>query len=536
MAPRSKAFHAHRWLCWVTAIGLLLVGIFNVAYSARIQLVEYSDVPLQVDERYFASCAARGHVSGPLVSGACHDNKGPLIFLLHYALQSPEKPYDFFRVKIAALGLLGVVALLSSVLAWRIAGWPAAVMCAGMVACTFGISSGLYALKTEILGAAFLMGALCLLPLGEGKQTWLRLFFVGVLIGFATLSKQTYVLTLLPVCAWLIWGHGAWTRWQLRSGVAQALVVLVGVGAALMTTILLFANYESSASLLSSLFLYPSVYGDVPVGSFLQRAVWRTADIFDVFGSYTPVLALFASACAMMFRPEEQPGRVVQWRLMQVLLWTTLALASVLWLAPNFFTYHTIPAWVLMSVSAAVAATMFLDTMNRPNPHSVYLTVALLAAFAVVTAGRGIIHSSNAKALGDELSEFRGHGPQYAYVLGMWPHFYTQANMIPASNVVFPWALPGIGRFWAFSPPKKDTELANILARTQQRNLEALYRDFALTPPRFIAVSDDIAKSAESTRITDVPAFDNYLQTHCKYLRDVKDDRERPVKIFTCVP
>ncbi len=124
----------------------------------------------------------------------------------------------------------------------------------------------------------------------------------------------------------------------------------------------------------------------------------------------------------------------------------------------------------------------------------------------------------------------------FAYVLGVWPAFYVYNGLVPASDVISPWALPGAPGNWFFTPPAPDSFRGRMLSYVQNRSLPRLFDDFARTPPSYILVLDVMARHGTSGRVTDVPGFDAYLSTHCAYARSITDDKRGLARLYRCNP
>ena len=107
-------------LAWCLALlSLLLYG-----YLGYVELAVRHDRPVQIDELFFATCAARATQLGQLFSSGCHDNKGPVIYVVYGALHWLAGIYNYTAYKVCAL-LLGL--LLLAGLAWLAAAsllWP----------------------------------------------------------------------------------------------------------------------------------------------------------------------------------------------------------------------------------------------------------------------------------------------------------------------------------------------------------------------------------------------------------------------------
>lgn len=116
----------------------------------------------------------------------------------------------------------------------------------------------------------------------------------------------------------------------------------------------------------------------------------------------------------------------------------------------------------------------------------------------------------------------------------MWHEFYVHRGLIPASNVLYPWALPGTPGNPLFRRPAADTKEGRALAALQARKLAELFQDFAATPPDVLAVIEPLARAADSDRVTDVPGLKSWIDAHCRPMGRTKDGNGRPAALYDC--
>src|SRR2546423_2787417 len=116
-----------RRLAWAGLAASLVLTLLSQLNLALLEFGPYRERAIQVDELYFAACAARGTATGTTMAG-CHDNKAPLIHLLYQAVQGNDGPYDIVAVKVAAFVTVTLIVALVALLAYRFAGAVAALV------------------------------------------------------------------------------------------------------------------------------------------------------------------------------------------------------------------------------------------------------------------------------------------------------------------------------------------------------------------------------------------------------------------------
>lgn len=521
-----------------TLLAVLILSFLNFVYLAYLEFGPFSAVELQVDELYFYSCVARQSVTGVLLNPGCHDNKPPLIYLIHQLVQPHPYLYNVWVGKLAAFGVTLLMVGAAAQLALRLAGRGAAVGSVVLLIAALAPNAQFWALKTESVGLLLVLAAFGLMamprPMAHGKSLG-----AGLLLGLAVLVKQTNVIFLGLSCIWLLWtGRPIWrqtlprTAWLAFGGSIPFLVYLGAV------------SWEGQAeSFLASFFVYPSVYaGGISRG--LHAYAMRFATVYELVTTGRELLfALFVFGALQtlyrgLVRKEQVATLAGRWLVLSATLCTFVAAMA----SPMFWGYHAIPIWVFLSVLAGVAfGDLWKDLMRNRPPQAVMLGIILGgSAFTGLlqvwhhNAGRGNPPVGIARP--PAIEDASG---QYAYVLGpSWPSFYTDNGLIPASNILFPWALPGMPKFGLYTPPSPETIKGQRLAQIQTKNLAQLWNDFAKTPPRYIGVVEGVASAPGSDRVVDVPGFDEYLRVHCSYFKTLTIERAdytpRPLMVYRC--
>jgi hypothetical protein len=511
--------HPSVWtlLCVLT---VLFVGLGASASLARFELTTAAAHPIALDEWYFLSCAARGLAAGQVPVAGCHDTKSPLIFLAHQLTQPDPWSYDIARVKLAAYALSGLVVLCAGLLATRVAGRLAGVLAAGFLLLVLASDRHLYALKTEMLGSLFMLAALWpLVAAGRvpGPGAWL---LSGLLFGLALMSKQSFVFGMVGVGFWwcLQWLKG-------RVGLAPASVAMaafaIGGLAPIAALALVFQINGRLDDFLLSTFVYPTVYAAPSPGSVLHQVAWRFGALSGILLKVPLVTLGFAMALAMfLLKPREHDLEAVTEPVAPVVA-AGLGMLALLLVAAILFDYHVLPAWTLMAVAAGVLLAALLSRLPTAWAGVGTCGVLVLALLQGVhswntTGGQGGARDSRAEV--PDLPSTRG---EYGYVIGNWPAFFVATRLVPASEVMYPNALPGAPSSWAYTPPDPTTPKGARLIAHQERNAVKLAEDFSRTPPRWIMVVAALARAPGSSHITDIKVLDRYIRERCSLDRQV---------------
>lgn len=519
---------------WLAGFALLL-ALVSLAYVARLQFGPLKHLPLDLDELHFTSCAARKAAAGALSTASCHDNKGPLISLLHQAIQDPAQPYDGLRIKLAAFGLLLVVAGQCAWLAWRMAGVPAALLAAALVIGALAPAPNLFGLKPDLLGLSFLLGALTLLTTSKAPGPWLQQYLCGVLLGLAALSKQTCAFIYPFLVLWTTARGPAGSAGRLRSALISSACIGSGLVTPMLLAGLIFAAQGQGEGYLASLFLYPSVYGQASPFAPVTAWAWRSVDLLMLLSNQPFLLLTFLAGLIVLLLPTKRGG--LAWTEPLALLVTVaLVHCAVLWIAPVLFPQHVVLPWIPMAIVGGVLAARFWQDSRAEGSRAAQVLVLALVLAASVSATVQTLKRNDAAGRpipGDTLSRDDGQ-LRYAYVLGMWHHLYVTGRLVPASQVMFPWALPGVPAFWAYTPPAPGSVKRRLLDEVQQHNLRQLFDDFARTPPETIVLVHAYSRASDSARLSDVPGLDDYIARHCAYQSEIADDRGKPGSVYRC--
>jgi hypothetical protein len=538
LGPQGRlAAGAWRWGWWVALAASI------IAFSAYLQaaLGPRADLPTQVDEIFFLTCAVQGKAAGSLAPTGCHDNKGPAIFWLYETLVDLASPYRLAPLKCVGAAIAVLNAALLGLLARRLFGPGAAILAFTMMLGSAAAESMFVTLKTEPLGLVFVLTSLVVLAGARGVVSARRLLGIGVLFGVALLAKQSYLFALLGLLASaLFWPAPCWpSAWLAR--VRSVFVLGLGVLIPFAMTLAWYQTQHRLSAVMASLFLYPSLYGDpaAPAASGAAQAFWKLVKLAE-FSQPLALLMVLALLGTVWAGWPTRPGENRDAASARAALRPTIAVSLGLWLmlvlSPTLFRYHLMPVLALAVVPAS-AGLLGLRRWLAVVPHaglglSLAVPVVALVWVAAVLRGPGIRSETDREFY--DFQRFDTGGARYAYVQGMWPEFFVANGLIPASEVMYPNALPGTPSFWGFKLPPKGSPKALALARVNADAAAQLMADFARTPPAFIHVVDFVARAPGSQAVTDVPFLNEYLQSHCRPLKRIEKTVLHVGTLYAC--
>jgi len=529
------------------ALVLLLIALLSLAQLFYREFTVFRGDYTHVDEIFFAVCATRGFAfSDPLVPG-CHDNKGPLAYSIYQLVEWASGRYNITGIKQASLVL--VISALGAV-AWvarRVAGnGLAALLAAALVAQVMATSTDFLALKLELIGTLFLLfGIALLLRWQENRKFWL-LFSAGFMFGLAVMTKQTFALGVFGAVAWLLISgrpvSGLW-REKLKAG----LIFTVATALPLGFYGLAFWLRGEFSEFAGSVFLHAISYGAGGLPASLSERAWKLGWLVHQFGLVFPLTLLFIAAlCWWGFASRPYPNGPPQQRSSMGLLFTqAIAMALVPVLAKQYFAPHLLPAWLLMSIPAAVIAAVWLQGLKQASISS----SGTFPACAGLGLGVAIVMAVNSwylngdvvkRRLGqqhqlDQGSSIPGAAGSYGYVLGVRPEFYFFNGIIPASDVLYPAGLAGAGSSVRSSDEIEALPvLARALAVTQKQAELRLMSQFRQTPPEYIFLVDRWARVPGSAALTDVLSLNRYITKHCTRVRAVKGQPYQQGLLYRC--
>ena len=540
-APAARAVRGlsdlstHR-LTRLVLVAAFALSVLALALLAQLEAGRYTGLALQVDERYFSVCAGRGNVLGEFPLAGCHDNKAPLIFLVHQMANLGGDPYAPDRVKFLGFATAVLALVLAARLAWRQGGPAGAVIAATLGLSIFTRDSSLLALKTETLGMVFVLGGLlALVPAGAARQRWfLPCLFSGLLLGLAFVTKQTYALVALGLAAWLAFGGRADGA---RFG--RVAVFLAGCALPFLAFLAVFLARGQAGDFLASFFLYPSIYGNPGEAGWASLIAWRLGAIAQAF-SRVELLSLFTLvSLAMLLGVPRRPVRMAmpaQAALFAPLLIVAATLLAPLLLSPVFFVYHGVPPWLAMAMLSGAVMGGLWDRALGPSPSKQWIVALALVGSATLQLGTSW-HSNGGRGRGESSAvalQVADRAVHYAHVLGDWPDFYIEGRRVAASFVQFPWAFSGIAGAWHFRRPPPGSWKGQLLATAQARAEQQLLADFRLTPPREILVMPAYAALLALPAGSAGSGLRDYLASRCAPMAEDAPARRRGALAFTC--
>lgn len=540
-----KQHPLHRsWLLTGSVAVLLALLLASVSF-VRLGMAEFgvrADRPLAQDELYFMVCAARGLAVGEIPVSGCHDTKAPLIFLVHQFAQLLQPGYGYAAVKATAYGTVTLLVLLSAFVARRLGGWWAATAAAALVLQVFGFESRLAGLKTELVGSVFMLAGTWCLLLWLQVPTCARAVVAGLMYGLAIVSKQTFVFALLGPLAMLFW-----LTLKRQMAVPQVAAHVLGFLAASVVPaaafLLAFSYQGRLPDFLGAMLLYPAAYTPTEAKPAVDVLLGKARDLvgYLVEAPFLVVLSGLAAWKVLWPRPEslDSQGDAAQARRRirlgaAMVLFSAIGMLLLLLVAPVQFYYHLLPAWILMAVLAAWAVA---DVLSKAGVVTRFVVLVIWAlGSALQTWQTWTVEVPRPPRdwnipLVPELPGVRG---QFAYVVGVWPAFYVVNGLIPASNVMYPSALPGSPAGWNYTPPHPDTLFGKRLLALQSNNARQLIDDFRSTPPRLVLVIDGDARAPLSTRSTDIDVVATYLSANCRPQARVSGTEREAGTLYAC--
>lgn len=513
---------------WQLALLVMLATLLGVALLAKVEFGGRGDLPMQLDELYFATCAARGLASGEVPVSGCHDNKGPLIFLVYQAIMDPAHPYRLATIKLAGFALGGLVCLLGALVSHRIGGRVAAAVTLALALQTSTLDPWFFSLRTESLGLACMLGAaLVLLPRGTAALAGWRVALAGGLCGLALLTRQNFLFLVLGMAGWI--AVTSWAGWGRL--LRLALLFSAGVLAPMAAFALAFQVQGTLPEYGASLFIYPALYGSNADEGALRRLLLKLA----LLAEYAQPLFAYAAlglvgAMALARRAVPVPAAAAPAvRLVLVLAGTSVVF---LVLVPVLLRPHLWPSLLLAAVLAGPWLAQGLAHREWRAPVAALLfALSLLAVLCAWGGPQGNPLRDRKNLQAPKVAEAQGG---FAYVVGMWPKLYVDNGWTPASTVMYPLALPDAPQTWAFKPPPAGSWKGDTLAQLRARNERRLLDDFARTPPRVIVTIDRDARRAGSQEATDIPVLRDYIAAHCTPGGRLDEDSSYASSLFIC--
>lgn len=523
--PATQPLRGQARRLWIGA-AVVALAILALTLMLRNELGPRRDLPLQWDEFFFLICAARDNVPGGMPWAGCHDNKGPLIYVLYVWLLDTANLYDIVRLKLAAFGFGAAVLGVGSWLAGRAGGRWAALVCFTLLALHWASGPVLLALKTEQLGVLLMLLGFAALPTQSGAAGRDHPLLAGVMFGLALLAKQAFVIPLVAVILGI-----TVTAASRRLGMIVAL--LVGVSLPFAASLLYFWQAGRLEDHLASLVLHVTMYSSPEPSSVLQRWSWRFGGLAVVLTSYlafTLPLALLAAAGAVRARavkPLVAPG----------LLFLLLGMLLIGVMTPMLLAQHLAPFFVVAAVVLGSAAGRWVQTAPQsPAIDMAGLALALYSLAVALAVWFGPAGRADTGRAFYRFEKLPAAETKYAYVAGIWPELFIANGLLPASDVMYPTALPGAPASWFFTPPISTTVKGRIAIENFERNARALSSDFKRNPPSYIHVSNEMARSPGQARPSDIPVLADYIEKHCSQFREIVGNKQHAGVIYRCRP
>ncbi|MBV8502030.1 MAG: hypothetical protein JO006_09950 [Paucibacter sp.] len=512
---------------WATLALALLV----FAYLIQIELGRQRALPLSYDEMTFAACAARGLATQQVPITGCHDNKGPVIALTHQLVQwVAGAGYNMAAVKVAAFLVVGALVGLTGLLAGRLNCRLAGLATAALLLQALTADTSFLALKTETVGALFIVAGLIFLLTATGRA-WARLkplplLASGSLMGLAVLTRQTYALVPMLCFVWIALFQRDGTA-MVRIRWLNAVLFALATALPLLLFLAWFSMHGQAREYLAGLFVYPLVRGVSAEGGAMLHLAQSSLAVLGTLAMLPLLCGLAALAATSAKGPEA------------LLLACAAAMLAVIVVSPSNYPFHVIPALPMMAVPAGGILVRIGERVGRfEASYGAWTIGSVLLVLSTLSAASSWDRNGRtdvmASILGDKL------GPQtrgaYGYVLGMRSSFYAMNELVPASNLQFPWAFEGMPDSIYYHRPPPEKRAGRLLAWAQQSGVQHLLEDFERTPPRYILVVGSVAHMPGAATVTNLPGFDSYLEHHCKLLREHFGEPQRDGLLYDCRP
>lgn len=507
----------------------LATALFSFAYVSLVELTGRGDLPMNIDEIFYSVCSSRGIAVDQIPIAGCHDNKAPLIYVVYQALQKFADPYSLIAIKILAISISVVALFAVAGLAFRLGGNAAAASIAAALAMHgYALTPGLMALKPDLIGSLLvLIAMLVLLPMGNRPENITRIFLAGLIFGAAISFKQTFVFGLIGVVAWLILGCFKGYL-SLRQTLFNLLVM--ALGSVIVPLIFLAIFWESGQLIdfLASVFAYPAMYGSAEKIGFIKGIANRLYQVEVIFSHYGAVAYLLIAAFAYFLKngPPTAGDKKQNGFNFSLMFLVCGAFFALLFIAPIRSTAYALPAALL---AAPIVGVFVVSWISKWQTAELALPIGAVAIVFSIVVAVDVWAGPSGNPLTDR-DRFFGlkidRPPKYGYVVGVWPKFYFDNKIIPASSVMYPNAFPAAEGLWLFKAPSPDGLLGRSLPQLYKHNIERIRGDFIKNPPGVIVVLDGEGRSAASKRFSDNDFIQEYIEKNCVFDKDI-DGRPR---------
>lgn len=506
----------------------------------RVELGVRSAIPFQVDDLYFLTCVARAVSATELPIAGCHDNKGPIIYAAYQAVIDRSAPYSMPPIKGLGVALSVALAAACGLVAGIARNLRSGLFASGFVLLLFIASPTFMAPKTELLGLLFLLPALTLLWHSANTSNRSSALFSGVLFCFSVLSNQKFLFAGLAFGVLVLSMSANWRPKFRQHAIQTFLFAFVGGCLALAAVAVWFAVSGRLYEFLLSVFFYPTVYGGKPnADSLITRLAWRIGTIATALKPMAlfVAVAVIGLARSLVLWPKRPASEVERLPLEVPIALSALGYLAIVLASPVLFQYHFFPILILASVLVGTTTDRILvgtgDELQKLR-GGVWLVAAVLVAIFSAEYWYG------ADAKGDRGKEYFAYEPvnsrpgQYAYVVGAWPAFFVFNGLLPASEVMYPNALPGARASWAYLPPAADSLKGKLLSRVQQRNDEQLVKDFRKTPPSYVFVEDAAGRQPGAVEASNFASINAFISAHCVLDRRVSNNPLHIGNLYSC--
>ena len=456
-----------------SAISAVLLVVVLLGVAVALRLPGFSDRVFNSDEAYLATQAQVLNHGGRLYVDTV-DRKPPVVPYVYAAVFRITGSDDLAAVRVVALLAQVATALLLALEARRRFAWRHAALAAGVA----------YLLASSALPPSDAQAAnfeLFMLPLMTAAfvlAVRARPVGAGVSLAFATLTKQTAALALLPL---------AYLAWRARRGRGLALL-----GGAFLVPVAVAGVVFGPHDFVHWVFTSNGGYLDVSgaVGYAFSNGIARTG--WFLFGTAALVLLL---PWAWGHRRDD----VDLW------LWLVSGILAVL-VGFRFFPHYylqLVPPLVLLAIRAV--SSLGEDRRRRVVPVLAVVALATTAWFVVPAFANG--DNRDTKIALDVGHYIRAHTSAHARVLvwGQAPEVYWSSARLPATRFATTGFVTGVsgGR-----PPSRVGSRYAVPGAT-----DLFYRDLRRTPPVLIAdMSTADQRHAHFAPPSRFPRFETFLR------------------------
>lgn len=472
-----------------------------------------------VDEAIHAA-AARTILDGGVLYRDAIDQRTPLSYYAVAAVFAVAGDNNLWAVRFVIALLVAATAGLLFVTGRKLGGARvgacAAAAYAMLATCLF-YPGDANAANPEWFVAVFTAAAAAVLVGGPGIANHARIYWAGLLLGLAFLSKQPALLDSAAPVAFFLWL--AWQRHITPAGLVRALGWLA---AGWLTPVALTCAYLGARGAFGDFVYYAwtynlAIYGaEIPRGGRVLAAVQPFALLAATAGA---LLVLWLAGAAMAIRrllqrvPDaaEAPGNPA---LAYLAVWTLTSLAGAASGGRDFHHYaiQFLPALAL-GLGLAVDGAATLAGPGRPwfvrAPAALLVLVAVTQLVPATWTARGRTLPEDPSMRVSAYIRTHSAPEDRIFVWGFHPDIYLHSGRRPASRFLYASFLTGLVP-WTNVAPGQDTAYAIVPGA-----MEALLRDLETRRPVFLVdCSAGPNRHWQKYPLEKFPPLNDYVRRH----------------------